>query len=82
MTSNGGNGSLPDVNSRFTVIGMCITTIAVWIATGFGINVPAEVATSTTTLIGLALGLWKGDNRAYRRVTDKANGSNGTTTVP
>lgn len=80
MTDNGTNGNpLPDVNSRYTVIGMCITTIAVWIATAFGIDVPAEVATSTTTLIGLGLGLWKGDNRKERRATDKANGA---TSVP
>lgn len=71
---NANGSAIPDVNSRWTIVGGAITTIGVWVVSLAGVAVPAEVASSATLLIAVVVGIVAGDNSHARRATDPGNG--------
>ena len=79
MTVPGLNGGLPDISGNAVVAGAAISTIAVYVATLFGLNPPPEVSSAFTTLIALGLGLLRGDGFGThsRRAGDTPQKGNG-----
>lgn len=71
ITANGNGGTVPDIHGKATVEALAITTIAIYIASLFGLTVPGEVAAAGTTLIGVGVGVIKGSKFNHsRRLTD------------
>lgn len=74
MTVPGLSNGLPDVSGTAMVGASALTTVAIYVATLFGLNPPPEVSSAVTTLIALGFGLWRGSGftKYGRRAEDAA----------